>query len=492
MQAAGRTVTVGPSGDYPSIAAALAQQDIGDGTQESERDTIIVQNGAYPETSPMAAFADVVNENYVTIQPEGVGGVTITPVALLFRWQQSGFVIIRGINVSGGTGMGVFFFNNNFTLDSCNVSNMDNFGVQFGGDALKSTGAAGHSHVISNCKFNNNGHNVDGGDHGILIQNTAAVSWPQKILVDNCELCGNGEDGIQTAGALDNSHADEDHIAAYIEIKNCKINDNGENGIDLKASRYVRVHHNQINGNTAAAIVIHSPENTGLAGNTGSFKNAIYNNWIADNLSRGIQTGDGDYTRLTCNLIFNNVIIRNNSGGIWAAGGKKVGGDKVFNNTVLYTNGDGTASSWTGGWGVPYEETSLDNYVINNIIFDNANPGFKNIYTFTKINNVLDDDGQAWQDNHYTADPGFIMPSEDDYHLSQDSGVRSFTYTGQILTPEQLSEYKTLLGDDLPVTENGAAIDLDDAVSLYFPGAYSGQLEDHNSPAAPANLHIVY
>ncbi|OGS18371.1 MAG: hypothetical protein A2219_08275 [Elusimicrobia bacterium RIFOXYA2_FULL_50_26] len=489
--AAGSTATVGPSGDYPSIASAVARQDIGDGMDESERDIIIIQNGAYAENSAMATFVDVAGENYITIMPETVGGVSITPAALLFRWQHSEFAKIQGINVNGGAGLGVFLFNNNFALDSCNVLNTSAFGVQFGGDALKSVGAAGHSHLIANCKFNYNGNNVDGGHHGILIQNTAAASWAQKIVVDNCELSGNGEDGIQTAGALDNSHADEDHIAAYVEIKNCRINDNGENGVDLKASRYVRVHHNEINGNTAAAIVIHSPENTGEPGNTGSFKNAIYNNRITGNLSRGIQTGDGDYTRLSNNLIFNNVIIGNASGGIWAAGGKRVGGDKVFNNTVVSTRGDGTTSSWMGGWGIPYEETTLDNQVIGNIVYNNANPGFKNICTFTKINNLLDNDGQNWAYNYYTDAPCFIMPDKDDYHLSPDSDVRKLIYSGQILTPGQVTDYKTLMGDDLPISENGATVDFDDRIRLFFPGAYSYEGEDHASPAAPANLHIA-
>jgi len=144
-----------------------------------------------------------------------------------------------------------------------------------------------------------------------------------------------------------------------------------------------------------------------------------------------------------------------------------------------------------GGWGIPYEETILDNQVIGNIVYNNANPGFKNICTFTKINNLLDNDGQNWAYNYYTDAPCFIMPDKDDYHLSPDSDVRKLIYSGQILTPGQVTDYKTLMGDDLPISENGATVDFDDRIRLFFPGAYSYEGEDHASPAAPANLHIA-
>lgn len=471
LAATSQTVSVGLTSDYTSIASALAQSNIGDGTQEAERDTIVIQDGTYSLNSDMATFVDVNNKNFITIRAETMGGVTITSDNILFRWQNSEFVTIQGINITGGAAMGVFFFNNNFILDTCNVENTNNYGVRFGGDVDKSIGAAGHSHTIVNCKFNNNGDNADGGDHGILIQNTSSTSWTQRTLVSKCELSGNGEDGIQTAGARDNSNADEDHIAAYIEIRNCKINNNNENGIDLKASRYIRVHHNEINGNVQAAIVIHSPENSGAPDNTGCFKNAIYNNWVADNNSRGIQIGDGDYTRLSYNLIFNNVIIRNRSAGVWAPDGKKVGGDQIFFNTILNTTGSGT-SSWEGGWGIPYEEDNLDNPITNNIVFGNNNPGFKAVRTFTKINNLLDNDGQSWPNNHYTTNPKFLDVQNDDYHLASDSPARNLIFTGQILTAEQVQEYKALLGNDLPISVNGPTIDFEDLHRINYPGAY--------------------
>ena len=445
----GQTVTVGAGGDFRTIAAALADRRIGDGATEAERDHVVVLDGTYESERVTIGPG----KRYVTIRAKNPGKVRIRVKRQLFRATKADHITIADLHCSGGSNFGWFFYCHHIVLDGVRYTGGQH-GVRFSSPPNSPRGGGGHSHTVRNCWFVGNGKSPDGGHSGIGIGDTATTSWAQRILVEHCRLSNNGEDGIQPTAPT--KHRIGMPTAAYIEIAHCEMKGNGENAVDLKACRYVRVHHNVMTGNGAPGIVVHSPENTGDT--TGPHHCAVYSNLIADNGGHGYAQPDGDIQEGTRNLIFNNIVVRNRMGGIWTGSNRLNRGDRIFCNTVVGTTGRGT-NGYRGGWGIDVGHDG-DNRVTANIVFGNNNPGFRR-----GAKGVLA--------GNFTADPGFVSAKEDDYHLAPGSPALARRHSGRIFTAEEVKEYKSVLGEDLPINEFGPTTYQDDAprTGALVPGA---------------------
>jgi len=450
----GQTVTAGPGGNYRTIAAAV-------GKSEAERDHIVLLDGTH--TSKQITIGG--DERYITIRAKTPGKVKVKlSGARLIRADNTHHITIADLHCTGGTNFGWFFFCHHIVLDGVRYTGGQH-GVRFMTPPGRPPGGGGHSHIIRNCWFCDNGEDPDGGHSGILIGNTSATSWAQRTLVEHCTLNGNGEDGIQPTAPT------KFHVgmptAAYIEIRHCVMKGNGENAVDLKACRYVRVHHNIMVKNGGPGIVVHSPENSGNT--TGPHHCAVYNNLIADNGGQGYAQPDGDVAQKSHNLIFNNIVVRNGRTGIWTGRFRTNKGDRIFNNTVVNNRGSRT-TLYHGGWGIGVTGNH-DNRVIANVVFGNRLPGFHAKDEGIKLGNVAD--GPVLRDNLHTDDPRFVNPKADDYHLAAGSPVLSHRYKGRIFTPEEVKKYKKLLGKDLPINEYGPAVYYDDVprAGALVPGA---------------------
>lgn len=453
-------------GSYGSPFAGLdyvvSRSDIGDGINESGRDTIIIQGGTY-SSGTMMAQVDVIYKDYITIQSNGTVLIE-SPSSPFFKWQNSTHVTIDGIFVNGSR-FGYFFFDDNFIINNSRGEYSSDVGIRFGGDFACTSSAGGHSHSIMNSIFSNNGNAPNGGHTGIEIKNTNTTSWDNRIIIRNCTCNNNGEDGIQTAGAVDNSNADEDHIARYVEIYDCTLNGNGENSYDCKASRYVRFYNNTCLNSNLYGIIIHEPENDPTG--TGPYECAFYNNWIEGSEASQIRTSTGDVlTDYTKNIMFNNVIINGDQPGITWAPNANIAGDKAFSNT-FYGHSVGTKMCYCGspatclscaGFGIT-SENSDQITVKNNLVFGNDVAGFHIADDAIKENNYHD--GTSVTNNTVITGAKFVNASNKDFHLLSDSPAIDNSSGTIIFTSAEVTSYKLLLGSDLPIDIYGPTIDKD-------------------------------
>jgi hypothetical protein len=273
--ASGRTLTVGPSGQYSTVQAAANAAQAGDNVQ--------IAPGTY--SGGLSIKNNGSSGNYVTFY--GDGGTAV---------------------ISGSTGISIG-----------NHSWQRFIGVTSKGSSRFGANSNGAHDLV----FQNFG--IDGSqDGGLVALNT------QNILVDGCDVHGTNARGT----SADHEAMTMGSGSSNIEIKNCKVHDNGEEGIDVKYddNAQAKIHDNVVTGNRGPNIYVDGSSHVQIYNNvsTGTTNNTKAGIMLAvENYSDSRKTDDI--------RVYNNVLTKNAQAGLdfWIEEDGTLSNIQVVNNTFF-------------------------------------------------------------------------------------------------------------------------------------------------------------
>lgn len=275
--ASGKTLTVGPGGQYATVQAAADAAQAGDNVQ--------IAPGTY--------------SGGLALKRSGSAGKYIT------FYGDGGTAVVTG---SGGS-KGLVAIGGNSWIRFIGVTSKGSSG--FGAMA---NGA--HDLVFQD-------FGIDGSqDGGLVMLNTA------NVLVDGCEIRGTNGRGT----SADHEALSVASGSTNVEIRGCNVHDNGEEGIDIKYddNAQAKIHDNVVSGNRGPNIYVDGSSNVD-----------IYNNVIKgtkNNTKAGIMLAVENYSsskKLNNVRVFNNVSYGNASSGLtfWIEESGTLSNIQVINNT---------------------------------------------------------------------------------------------------------------------------------------------------------------
>ncbi|ONI90104.1 hypothetical protein ALI144C_03520 [Actinosynnema sp. ALI-1.44] len=317
----GRTLTVGPGGQYSTVQAAADAARPGDNVR----------------------IAPGVHTGGLSIRTSGSPGKYIT------FYSEGGTAVVKG---RGGS-KGLLALGNHSWLRFHNLTFAGSRG--FGAYA-----DGGHDLVFEN-------FGIDGSqDGGLVLLNTS------NVLVDGCEIKGTNAEGT----SADHEALSLGHGTRDAEVRNCRVHDNGEEGIDVKYTENARIsiHDNVSSNNRGPNIYVDSASDV-----------QVYNNVVSGakgETKAGIALAVEDWseTRELDNVkVYNNVSYGNAQAGlsIWVESSGTLSNVHIVNNT-FYGNKKG-AISFDG------DEYAGVNILRNNIFAEGpaANTGFVSDHNVT-------------------------------------------------------------------------------------------------------------
>nr|WP_281401080.1 right-handed parallel beta-helix repeat-containing protein [Amycolatopsis umgeniensis] len=287
----GRTLTVGPDGEYPTVQAAADAARPGDNVQ----------------------IAAGVHTGGLSIKTSGSPGEYIT------FYGQGGTAVVNG---RGGS-RGLLALGNHSWLRFVDMT--------FAG----SRGFGAYADGAHDLIFRNFGINGS-QDGGLVLLDTA------DVVVDGCEIQGTNARGTSAAHeALTLGHGSRD-----IEVKHCRVHDNGEEGIDVKYTDNagISIHDNASSNNRGPNIYVDTASDV-----------EVYNNVASgtkNDTKSGIALAVEDYTgnRALDNVrVYNNVSSGNAQAGLsfWVQSSGTMSDVRVVNNT-FYDNAEGSVAFYGG------------------------------------------------------------------------------------------------------------------------------------------------
>jgi len=286
----GKTITVGPDGDYATIQEAADVAKPGDNVE--------IAAGSY--------------EGGLNLSTSGAEGQYIT------FYGKGGAAIVSG----GGGEDGLIAIGSSSWLRFIDVtsSGSDGFGIMANG--------------ASDLVFTNVA--IDGSqDGGLVLLNTS------NVLVDGCDISGTNAEGT----SADHEAMSLGSGGSNIEVRGCRVYDNGEEGIDVKYAddAQAKIHDNIVYGNRGPNIYVDSSSNVDI------FNNTVYA--TGDESKAGIMLAVEDYSDslVVDNVkVYNNVVYGNANAGLtfWKESDGTIGNVQIVNNT-FYGNANGAVTSGT-------------------------------------------------------------------------------------------------------------------------------------------------
>ncbi len=287
----GRTLTVGPDGEFPTVQAAADVARPGDDVE----------------------IAAGVHTGGLLIKSSGSSGAYIT-----FRGQ-GGTAVVTG----RGGGKGLLAVGNHSWLRFIDMTFTGSRG--FGAYA---DGA--HDLVFRN--FGINGSQ----DGGLVLLNTA------DVVVDGCEIQRTNARGT----SADHEGLTLGHGSRDIEVERCRVHDNGEEGIDVKYSDNARIsiHDNVASNNRGPNIYVDSASDV-----------EIYNNVATgtkNDTKSGIALAVENYSesrKLHNVKVYNNISSGNAQAGLsfWVQSSGTMSDVQIVNNT-FHGNAEGAIAFYGG------------------------------------------------------------------------------------------------------------------------------------------------
>jgi parallel beta-helix repeat protein len=321
----GKTITVGPNGDYATIQEAADVAQPGDNVE--------IAAGSY--------------EGGLNLSTSGESGKYIT------FYGKGGAAIVTG----GGGEEGLIAIGSSSWLRFIDVTSSGS-----GGFGIMANGA-------SDLVFQNVA--VDGSqDGGLVLLNTS------NVLVDGCDISGTNAEGT----SADHEAMSLGSGGTNIEVRGCRVYDNGEEGIDVKYAddAQAKIHDNVVYGNRGPNIYVDSSSNVDI------FNNTVYS--TGDESKAGIMLAVENYSesRVVDNVkVYNNVLYGNANAGLtfWKESDGTIGNIQIVNNT-FYGNASGAVTSSTDIAGTNLlrnnifgeGDVALDNFVTDTNL--TGDPGF--------------------------------------------------------------------------------------------------------------------
>lgn len=275
--ASGKTITVGPDGDFATVQEAADAAKPGDNVE--------IAAGTYDGGLTISTSGDT--DKYITFYGEGGPAV-----------------------VTGGDGEdGLIAIGDSSWIRFIDVTSKDS-----GGFGIMANGA-------NNLVFQN--VTVDGSqDGGLVMLNTS------DVLVDGCEITGTNAEGP----SADHEALSLGSGGSNFEVRGCKVHDNGEEGIDVKYSdeANAKIHDNLAYGNRGPNIYIDSSSTVDV------YNNTVY---ATKNESKaGIMLGVEHYSdsqKLSNVKVYNNIVYGNANAGLtfWKESGGTMSDIQIVNNT---------------------------------------------------------------------------------------------------------------------------------------------------------------
>ncbi|SDZ43267.1 Nitrous oxidase accessory protein NosD, contains tandem CASH domains [Amycolatopsis xylanica] len=284
--ASGRTLTVGPGGQYSTVQAAADAARPGD--------NVSIAAGTYP--------------GGLTLKQSGAPGKYIT------FYGQGGTAVIQG---KDGLALGDRSW---LRFTNVTVSGSSRFGVY-----------AYQAHDLVFQKFG-----IDGSqDGGLVLLDTA------NAVIDGCDIRGTNARGT----SADHEAMSLGEGSRDIEVKHCRVHDNGEEGIDVKYTENARIsiHDNVSSNNRGPNIYVDSSSGVEIYNNVAS---GTKNNTKA---GIALAVEDYSESRKLDNVkVYNNVSYGNSQAGlsIWVESTGVISNVRIINNT-FYGNAQG--AMWFGG-----------------------------------------------------------------------------------------------------------------------------------------------
>lgn len=323
----GRTITVGPDGEFATIQEAADVARAGDNVE--------IAAGVYD------------------------GGLNLTtsgtPDQYITFYGKGGPAVVTG----GGGEEGLIAIGSSSWIRFIDVTSRGS-----GGFGIMANGA-------SDLVFQN--VTVDGSqDGGLVMLNTS------NVLVDGCEITGTNAEGT----SADHEALSLGSGGSNFEVRNCTVHDNGEEGIDVKYADDARakIHDNVVYGNRGPNVYVDSSSNVEV------FNNTIYA--TGHESKAGIMLAVEDYSesKVLDNVkVYNNVLYGNANAGLtfWKEGDGSISNIQIVNNT-FHGNAAGAVTSSTdiGGENLLRNnifgegDVTLDNFVTDHNV--TGDPGFVN------------------------------------------------------------------------------------------------------------------
>jgi parallel beta-helix repeat protein len=304
------------------------------------------------------------------------------------------------------------------------IRNYPAYGIAFENDQETPSGShASHHIIIEDCIVHDNG-NV-----GILFEggDESANGTAHDIVIRNCESYKNGNHGIKFTGdepEVINRERIHDSI-----IENCISHDNDYIGIHVSTGHYnITVRNNTVFNNGRQGLAAHEIQDSQYVDNLvyGNGKNDSDEQegiiiWRSENVtvSRNVvYSNEGYGIRLweklsgvgSSPIIENNVIFKNNGGGLKISGDVQDG--MIYHNSIAANQGIGLILA-----------TSVSGFDIKNNILNNnytqVEAGSGNSFDY---NLYFPDISFSQKGAHsITEDPLFVDPANNDYHLQANS-----------------------------------------------------------------------
>ncbi|ALG11921.1 right-handed parallel beta-helix repeat-containing protein [Kibdelosporangium phytohabitans] len=275
--ASGRTLTVGPGGQYATVQAAADAARPGDNVR--------IAPGEYT--------------GGLSIKTSGSPGKYIT------FYSEDGRAVVKG---RGGS-KGLLALGNHSWLRFHNLT--------FAG----SRGFGAYADGAHDLVFENFG--IDGSqDGGLVLLNTS------NALVDGCEIKGTNAEGT----SADHEALTLGHGSRDIEVRHCDVHDNGEEGIDVKYTENARIsiHHNVSSNNRGPNIYVDSASDVQV------YNNVARGTKNATKAGIALAVEDWSETRVLDNVkVYNNVSYGNAQAGlsIWVESSGTLSNVEIVNNT---------------------------------------------------------------------------------------------------------------------------------------------------------------
>ncbi|WP_414944652.1 right-handed parallel beta-helix repeat-containing protein [Amycolatopsis sp. cmx-11-32] len=287
----GRTLTVGPHGEYSTVQAAADAARPGDNVQ--------LEAG--------------VHAGGLTIKTSGSPGEYIT------FYGEGGTAVIHG---RGGP-KGLLALGSHSWLRFHNMT--------FAG----SRGFGAYASGAHNLVFQDFG--IDGSqDGGLVLLNTS------DVVVDGCEIQRTNARGT----SADHEALTLGHGSRDVEVKHCRVHDNGEEGIDVKYTDNARVsiHDNVSSNNRGPNIYVDSSSDVEIYNNVSSGTRNETKSGIA------LAVEDASESREVRNVkVYNNVSYGNAQAGLsfWVESSGTISGVQIVNNT-FHDNAEGSIAFYGG------------------------------------------------------------------------------------------------------------------------------------------------
>lgn len=323
--ASGRTITVGPGGEYATIQEAADVAQPGDNVE--------IAAGTYD------------------------GGLNITtsgaPDQYITFYGKDGAAVVTG---DGGEN-GLIAIGDSSWLRFIDVTSAGSSGF-----AVMANGA-------SDLVFQN--FTIDGSQDGGLV-----LLQTSNVLVDGCDISGTNAEGTSADGEAMSLGSG----GTNFEVRDCTVHDNGEEGIDVKYAddAQAKIHDNVVYGNRGPNIYVDSSSNVEV------FNNTVYS--TGHESKAGIMLAVEDYSesKVLDNVkVYNNVVYGNANAGLtfWKESDGSITNIQIVNNT-FHGNASGAVTSGTdvGGENLLRNnifgegDVALDNFVTDHNVA--GDPGF--------------------------------------------------------------------------------------------------------------------